>query len=70
MNVLGPLRRSRDNRHNEWLIFQRGRKARNPGCEFISPTGILEDMEGASILFDSWVDILIITLLQGHFLAD
>lgn len=44
LNVLGPLRRSRDNRHNEYTFPKEG-KARNPGCEFISPTGILEDME-------------------------
>ena len=44
LNVLGPLRISRDNRHDEYTFPKEG-KAGNPGCEFISPIGILEDME-------------------------
>lgn len=44
LNVLGPLRMSRDNGHDEYTFPKEG-KAGNPGCEFISPIGILEDME-------------------------
>ena len=44
LNVLGPLRMSRDNRHDEYTFPKEG-KAGNPGCEFISPIGILENME-------------------------